>query len=53
MKELEDYLGPLMGYNDNGVYVFIKKRDRKDIWIYEYYQIIKGWYYTRLRRKKR
>ena len=33
IKQLENYLGPVMHYNDNGAFKFIKKRNKKDLWI--------------------
>jgi hypothetical protein len=52
IKQLENYLGPIMKYNDDGAFKLLKKKNKKDLWIYEYYQILKKRYYQRLKRKK-
>jgi hypothetical protein len=47
IKQIEKYLGPKMNYNDDGAFRLIKKGKKQDVWIYEYYQILKERYYKK------
>jgi hypothetical protein len=47
IKEIEKYLGPIMNYNDDGIFRLLKKGKKQDVWIYEYYQILKKKYYKK------